>query len=778
MRRALAAGGIAAALLIAACGSDDGATAPVPSVDDPTGEVTTSDLPRELIEAVDDPRVDARILLDEADELERNGFWEEAADLRRRILDVGPDIDPALVESSRLDQVRVLLRLERPAAAEAELARVDDEALPPEQRPVWRILRGRTFAALGDLPAAVAEFSAYLEESGAAASSVRLLLAPLYSTLDNGDDAIRTYREIIDDPTAPAWDVEAALLQLGLLHENRGEYEDAAEQYQRLYEVSPWSDDDTFALHRLGEVLWWAGDEDGAAAAWLRLIEDYSWHWRAAEAYDGLVARGTAIPPNLEGLILYRQFALSDAQQVFADNLSRDLPHEEEAVSRYYLAAISEDLDEDPSAIVNYLRSVSLDRDGPLADDALWWAAGLLAERDQLGLAAATYQRLAAEFPQSEFAARAATLAGLMTLEYADAAAAEARFLAVARSAPDLDTAQRAWLWVGKVRQAMGDADGAALAFHEAISLDPVSYAGLRAEANLRAATFEPALDVTVIGAHPAEPDSSLDWIASFAGPEPTDAPPLSDRPGWRAAVEAEQAGMRQSASVRFGDLIAAAGDNPWTLYRMGQELDDLGVVHRALDVGERLLALAPPLDRSAAPVEILRWAYPQGWPTLAQSEAAEAGVDELLLYALIRQESRFNPDAGSVAGALGLTQVIPPTAQDIARALADSTFEIDLLFRPALSIEYGAFYLGQQLRAFDGAAWLALAAYNGGPGNADRWSGGDTSIDPDLFFEQITFGETREYVRRVLENYAWYQFIYRGTATPTLLSASAVATP
>ena len=139
----------------------------------------------------------------------------------------------------------------------------------------------------------------------------------------------------------------------------------------------------------------------------------------------------------------------------------------------------------------------------------------------------------------------------------------------------------------------------------------------------------------------------------------------------------------------------------------------------------------------------------------------------------MIRQESHFDPNAGSAAGALGLTQVIPPTAADIAAALDDDEFEIELLFRPERSIAYGAYYLGKQLDSFAQATWIALAAYNGGPGNAERWSGGNYGIDPDLFFERVGYSETREYLRRVLQNYAWYQFIYRDAPEPTLLNLS-----
>ena len=128
----------------------------------------------------------------------------------------------------------------------------------------------------------------------------------------------------------------------------------------------------------------------------------------------------------------------------------------------------------------------------------------------------------------------------------------------------------------------------------------------------------------------------------------------------------------------------------------------------------------------------------------------------------MIRQESRFNPDAGSIAGALGLTQVIPSTAADISHALSDHTFSVDLLFRPEKSIEYGAYYLGKMLSQFNSNPTIALAAYNGGPGNALKWSNENSSIDPDIFYETISYQETRSYVQLVLENYAWYQLIYR----------------
>ena len=720
--------------------------------------------------AIADPDADARILIADATELERNGFWEDAADLRDLILG-RVDLDTASANRLRLEHARLLLKLERPQEAQSTLRAVPTGTLSAEDSPVWTLLLGRTLAALQEPEAALAAFDAYIDGGGPGASSVRVVQARLLAELDDGEGAIAAYTAVIDDPTAPAWDIEAALLLLGLLHENRGEHEAAAARYAQLLAVSPWVGDDTFALLRLGKVRAAQGDLQAASDAWMELVEDYPSHGRSSDAYASLQDMGAIVPANIAGLLLYRQFELESAHATFAEGLRGGPQLADEAFARYYLAAIDEDLGRRTPAIVNYLRSAALDPQGDLADNALWWSAGLLLQAGQHGLAAATYDRLAAEYPRSEFASRSGILAGLLPLQSGDIQIATARLLAIASSGADEETRQRAWLWAGKARSAAGDADAAAEAYLEALTLDPTSYAGLRADANLSDGLREPRLTLAALPAAAPSSGASEAWLEDQAGPESPRALILATDPLWLGAVELERAGFEREASARFADLLASAASDPWTLYRMGQRLTEMGQVRRALAAGEWLLAGFGPEERAQVPLEILRWAYPRGWPALASAEARGAGVDELLLYAVIRQESRFDPGAGSSAGALGLTQVIPPTADAIAGALGDDSFQIDLLFRPERSISYGAYYLGQQLAQFEGAAWIALAAYNGGPGNADRWSGGDYGIDPDLFFEQITFTETRSYVSLVLENYAWYQFIYRDAPAPTLLT-------
>jgi soluble lytic murein transglycosylase len=162
-----------------------------------------------------------------------------------------------------------------------------------------------------------------------------------------------------------------------------------------------------------------------------------------------------------------------------------------------------------------------------------------------------------------------------------------------------------------------------------------------------------------------------------------------------------------------------------------------------------------------SAPEDLARLAYPLDYVELLSQAGEEHGVDPLFLAALIRQESFWDPVALSIANAYGLTQVIPATGQSIADTLGYPDWKVTDLWRPSVSIEFGAYYIGAQLRTF-GDPHVALSAYNGGPGHAGVWAANAASADPADFVEAVAFTETQGYVVRVMENYARYIDLYR----------------
>jgi soluble lytic murein transglycosylase len=101
--------------------------------------------------------------------------------------------------------------------------------------------------------------------------------------------------------------------------------------------------------------------------------------------------------------------------------------------------------------------------------------------------------------------------------------------------------------------------------------------------------------------------------------------------------------------------------------------------------------------------------------------------------------------------------QIMPDTGRHVASMLGDVAYDHTDLTDPATSIRYGAWFLARLVERYDGRERVALAAYNGGPGNADRWLA-DARSDDDAFVEIIDFAETRRYVRRVLEALAQYE--------------------
>ncbi len=195
----------------------------------------------------------------------------------------------------------------------------------------------------------------------------------------------------------------------------------------------------------------------------------------------------------------------------------------------------------------------------------------------------------------------------------------------------------------------------------------------------------------------------------------------------------------------------------------------------RAKDLAPKaLLAFAAALDLPAAQIEA---AIASGDPSLAAGlfpvpEYAPGDgfkTDRAVLYGLIRQESKFKPDAKSRAGARGLMQVMPRTASYVAkdRRLASRAGR-DLLFDPALNMKIGQMYVNYLLKKGDeGDLFDMAAAYNGGPGNLRRWKKELGIDDPLLFIESIPNAESRDYVEKVLTN-IW---IYRqrlGQPTPS----------
>lgn len=152
---------------------------------------------------------------------------------------------------------------------------------------------------------------------------------------------------------------------------------------------------------------------------------------------------------------------------------------------------------------------------------------------------------------------------------------------------------------------------------------------------------------------------------------------------------------------------------------------------------------------------------YPLAPEFLADCDRPRSGIDPLVLHAVIRQESRFQPDILSPAGAVGLMQLMPKTAAETARKEKMPKPRKKDLTHPEVNVRLGAAYLSRLLKGYRGDYFRAVAAYNAGEAAVARWWEGSNG-DPAAFLERISYKETRFYLRRVFLNLLQYYRIYR----------------
>jgi soluble lytic murein transglycosylase len=145
---------------------------------------------------------------------------------------------------------------------------------------------------------------------------------------------------------------------------------------------------------------------------------------------------------------------------------------------------------------------------------------------------------------------------------------------------------------------------------------------------------------------------------------------------------------------------------------------------------------------------------HPLRYATIVRTYAKQQRLDPALLAAVIDTESKFNADARSSAGAVGLMQLTPATAEGIAEYTHGSKFKLSDLTIPDINVRYGTFYLRLLLNKYKGNERLALAAYNAGEANVDRWRAAH---------EGIQFADTRAYVDKVESLKTLYRRVYAG---------------
>ena len=416
-----------------------------------------------------------------------------------------------------------------------------------------------------------------------------------------------------------------------------------------------------------------------------------------------------------------------------------------------------------------YLDFVNTSPTRPEAVDYLMSAARLYERNNRLEEATQVWQRVADEYPDSSQTSQALFLAGIAQYRRGDYYVALPIFQRSLLLSTEKEDQARAYLWVGKTQQQLGDEAAKQVAWQQAQSADPTGYYSERARELLigREPFGEPSsydIDIDL----EAERSDAEAWVRlTFGLPAETDLKGLGSLAGDIRIVrgtEFWELGMYEEARLEFEDLRENISINPENSFRLTNYLLDLGLYRSAIFASRQVLTLAG-LDEHAsslsAPAYFNHIRYGTYYSDLIVPNAEAKGFHPLLMFSIIRQESLFEGFVRSNAGARGLMQIIPSTGESIANTIGwPAPFHEDDLYRPNVSVRYGAHYLASNRDLLDNDLYATLAAYNAGPGNATVWKdlSGD---DPDLYLEVVRYQETSNYIRYIYEIYEIYQRLY-----------------
>src|SRR3990170_2669966 len=503
-----------------------------------------------------------------------------------------------------------------------------------------------------------------------------------------------------------------------------------------------------------GRIDVFAGAYEPAVAAFTRVIDSQP---SSAVYYQRALARRAAGDPL---------GAMDDLFQVYAGYT--EAPEAEEA----WLEAADIawfDLGDPRQAIDVYVQFVETLPASPSAPQALLFAGRAAEISGDLPGAVDLYARASASYPASDLASRAALRSGLTQFRLQDVSGAAASFQRAGELAQDGADRAAAAYWSGKVLAAQGLTAESEQAWASAAANDPTGFYSERAADVLAGrGPFEPAGVFSFPIDLGGDRSQAEDWLlATFPITAAGDLSGLNESlagdPRMVRGTELLALGLYDEARAEFEDLrLDYAGDAEST-YRLMHRFLALGLYDLGIRSARQVLDLAGLDDAGtlSAPRYFNLIRFGPYFGDLILPEAAAAGLDPLFLLSVVRQESLFQGAATSSASARGLMQVIPTTGAAIAAELGwlAEYSEADL-HRPLVSVRFGTHYLEQQRDLFDGDLMAALAAYNGGPGNAATWlerAGGD----PDLFYEVIGFEETRTYLRTIYEVFNIYRKLY-----------------
>ena len=649
---------------------------------------------------------------------------------------------------------------------------------------------GYNYEKLQNRPKAVRHYARVASLNYPLADYAIYRLARLYEGMNNRTRAIKWYAQLVKDYPTSFYLLESkwALAQLYLKEK---QYEAAKSQAVELVENSRYAREASFVLARCNEEL---GDISGAFNTYRELItEKHSGsvagdalnrlkrivrankslkltptdrlncglvsfshkQWKSAVADLELIPKTADLNLRTHALYLigrsyqgrkWYNTAIKKLNAVVA------LGDTNEYLTRatYQIAQCHRRKGHIRTAITKLENFVKTYEWSELVDDALYDIAQLREKQGKSELALDAYARLIKVAPKSPYADLAAWRTGWQRFDQRRYEESYNAFKGLKEHFPGNRYAMGAHFWMAKIRERQKK-PALARKLYKEVAEARYWYYSARAKAILGLATSE------------LEPKAIQDAELPSRQASPQQVPVLMKLRLYEDAIAQLNEHIDTfpiSERDCFYNLIAC--------------YEGLAMYDKARKVTEKSLESAAFANATREDLEKLhRKLYPRYYADTVEKYAKLYDVDTFLIAAMILEESRYNAEAVSWAGAIGLMQIMPATGKELAQQLKIRRFRTSMLKQPDVNIQMGTKYIGYLNSLFDGNAMLVTGAYNGGPGRMKRWVASKNIADIDEFVEKIRIRETRLHIKKVIDSYDHYVEIYKNASEPPAVNSA-----
>lgn len=614
-----------------------------------------------------------------------------------------------------------------------------------------RLNKGQALRGLERWDDAATEMRAVADSNPLVAAAVRLELEDLWLAANRADQAAIDGQKGLDLAQPRLLKIDIAE-KLGTARVQLNQTDAAMDAYRLLLTAAGTRGFLGEQLYNLADGASQLGRTDDAVNALRTSISQFPRSRKAPDAVELLEKLGGMRPEDrfYAGVIRYLFWSFRGARADFDAYLAA-YPDGDRAVEARYYKALSSPAKDTTAQLLQLAGDVPDDDFAPLA---LLEAGKAQEELGEYASAESIYDQLVGNYPTRDAGLSGAFRRGLARVMQANPSGALSAWDELLARDPESAVRAQTLYWSGKILDSQGNSASARQRFQSAAAVRPVDYYVMRAQVALDPPPSSRSFDPAQV--QPADEAELARWFSSHGLDLTAAGQAASQDPAYIRATALVQHGLYRQANWEFEIFLTTFADKADRLYWLAARFGELGLPNAQLKLGTAALNGATAEGQVSildVPPALARVASPLAFPDLVSSAARTRNFDPLLFLSLMHQESDFDPYAESVAKAKGLTQIIPQTGLEIARALRVGDFRQEDLYQPKQNVQFGSYYFAERLKR-NGSVDRALASYNAGDGNVDNWTmpGRD---DPDVFTEYVPFAETHDYVKKI-QTYWW----------------------